>query len=49
MPRPPPARFDVITVYLVWNEYGKFGSAYVRTDPAEADRDSIIRNLLWLT
>jgi hypothetical protein len=46
MPRPLPARFGVITVYLVWNE---FGSAYVRTDPAEADRDSIIRNLLWLT
>ncbi len=28
------------------NDYGKLGSAYVETDPAAADRESIIRNFL---
>src|ERR1700674_5575533 len=46
MPRPLPERSDDITVYLVLNDYGKLGSAYVETDPAEADRESIIRNFL---
>jgi hypothetical protein len=41
-----PERSDDITVYLVLNDYGKLGSAYVETDPAEADRESIIRNFL---
>ena len=39
-------RSDDITVYLVLNDYGKLGSAYVETDPAEANRESIIRNFL---
>jgi hypothetical protein len=46
MARPLPERSDDITVYLVLNDYGKLGSAYVETDPAEADRESIIRNFL---
>ena len=41
-----PERSDDITVYLVLNDYGKLGSAYVETDPAEANRESIIRNFL---
>jgi hypothetical protein len=36
---------DDITVYLVLNDY-KTGLAYVETDPAEADRETIIRNFL---
>ena len=46
MPRPLSERSDDITVYLVLNDYGKLGSAYVETDSAEADRESIIRNFL---
>jgi hypothetical protein len=46
MPRPLPERSDDITIYLVLNDYGKLGSAYVETDPAESDRESIIRNFL---
>jgi hypothetical protein len=42
-----PERSDDITVYLVLNDYGKLGSAYVETDPAEANRESIIRNFLF--
>jgi hypothetical protein len=41
-----PMRSDDITVYLVLNDNGKLGLAYVETDPAEADRESIIRNFL---
>ena len=37
---------DDVTVYLVLNDHGKFGIAYDETDPAEADRDTIIRNFL---
>ena len=29
---------DDVTVYLVLNDHGQFGMAYVETDPAEADR-----------
>jgi len=39
-------RSDDVTIYLVLNDYGKLGSAYVETDPAAADRESIIRNFL---
>jgi hypothetical protein len=46
MPRPLPERSDDITIYLVLNDYGKLGSAYVETHPAESDRESIIRNFL---
>jgi hypothetical protein len=35
-----------ITVYLVVNDFGKFGKAYVETDIAEADRETIIRNFI---
>jgi hypothetical protein len=41
-----PERSDDITVYLVLDDYGKLGSACVETDPAEANRESIIRNFL---
>jgi hypothetical protein len=46
MPRPLPERSDDVTIYLVLNDYGKLGSAYVETDSAEADRETIIRNFL---
>jgi hypothetical protein len=36
---------DDVTVYLVLNDY-KTGLAYVETAPAEADRETIIRNFL---
>jgi hypothetical protein len=37
---------DDVTVYLVVNDFGKFGRAFVETDIAEADRETVIRNLL---
>ena len=37
---------DDVTVYLVVNDFRKFGKAYVETDIAEADREAIIRNLI---
>jgi hypothetical protein len=37
---------DDVTVYLVLNDHGQFGIAYDETDPAEADRETIIRNFL---
>jgi hypothetical protein len=43
---PLPERSDDVTIYLVLNDYGKLGSAYVETDPAEADRKTIICNFL---
>jgi hypothetical protein len=46
MPRRLPGHSDDITVYLVLNDNGKLGLAYVETDPAEANRESIIRNFL---
>jgi hypothetical protein len=46
MPRPLPEHSDDGTIYLVLNDYGKLGSAYVESDPAEADRETIIRNFL---
>jgi hypothetical protein len=44
MPRRLPQPSDDITVYLVLNDHGQFGIAYAETDPAEADRETIIRN-----
>ena len=35
-----------VTVYLVLIDHGKHGIAYDETDPAEADRETIIRNFL---
>jgi hypothetical protein len=43
MDRPVP---DDITVYLVVNDFGKFGKAYVETDITEADREAIIRSFI---
>jgi hypothetical protein len=37
---------DDVTVYLVVNDYGKLGRAFVETDIAEADRETVIRNFL---
>src|SRR5271169_707319 len=37
---------DDVTVYLVVNDFGKFGRAFVETDIAEADRETVIRNFL---
>jgi hypothetical protein len=45
MPRLVSEPSDDVTVYLVLNDY-KTGLAYVETDPAEADREPIIRNFL---
>jgi hypothetical protein len=46
MPRRLPQPSDDVTLYLVLNHHGQFGIAYVETDPAEADRETIIRNFL---
>jgi hypothetical protein len=45
MPRLVSEPSDDVTVYLVLNDY-KTGLAYVETAPAEADRETIIRNFL---
>jgi hypothetical protein len=37
---------DDVTVFLVLNDYGRLGLAYDETDPAKADRETIIRNFL---
>ena len=36
MPRRLPQPSDDVTAYLVLNDHGQFGIAYVETDPAEA-------------
>src|ERR1700722_15538762 len=46
MPRHVPQLSEDVTVYLVLNDHGKNGLAYDETDPAEADRETIIRNFL---
>jgi hypothetical protein len=46
MPLRVPEPSDDVTVYLVLNDHGKHGLAYDETDPAEADRETIIRNFL---
>jgi hypothetical protein len=45
MPHRVPQPSDDVTVYLVLNDY-KTGLAFVETAPAEADRETIIRNFL---
>jgi hypothetical protein len=35
-----------VTVYLVVNDFGQLGKAYVETDVAEADCEAIIRNFI---
>jgi hypothetical protein len=37
---------DDVTVYLVVNDYGKLGRAFVETDIAEADRETVLRNFV---
>jgi hypothetical protein len=34
------------TVHIVLNDFGRFGPAFVETDPGEADLETIVRNLL---
>jgi hypothetical protein len=34
------------TVYLVLEDFGKFGHAYRETDPSQADRQTVLFNLL---
>ena len=46
MDRPVPDCPGDVTVYLVINDFGWFGKAYVETDIAEADREAIIRNFI---
>jgi hypothetical protein len=46
MDRPVPDYPDDVTVYLVVNDFGKFGKAFVETDIAEADREAIIRSFI---
>jgi hypothetical protein len=46
MPRRVTEPFDDVTVYSVLNDHGKHGLAYDETDPAEADRETVIRNFL---
>jgi hypothetical protein len=47
MPRRPFLRHvSDATVYLVVNDFGQFGRAFVETDVAEADRETIIRKLV---
>src|SRR5271156_6866001 len=45
MPRIFPDQDDV-TVYRVVNDFGQLGRAFVETDIAEADRDTVVRNFL---
>ena len=37
---------DDVTVYLLVSDFEKFGRAFVETDIAEADRETVIRNFL---
>ena len=37
--------FDT-TVYIVLNDFGKLGSAYVETDEAAADENTIVSNII---
>ena len=34
------------TVYLVLDDFGRFGQAYRETDPEQADRQTVLSNLL---
>ena len=47
MPRRPFLRHvNDATAYLVVNDFGQFGRAFVETDVAEADRETIIRKFV---
>jgi hypothetical protein len=43
-PRPLPSHDG--TVYLVLDDFGPFGTAYRETDPAAADRKTVVADLL---
>jgi hypothetical protein len=38
--------FEHDTVYLVLQDFGSFGQAYRETDPSQADRQTVLSNLL---
>lgn len=38
--------YDDLTAYIILNDHGEFGIASEETDPAKADRETIIRNFL---
>jgi hypothetical protein len=46
MSRPASEYPDDVTVYLVVNDFGSLGRAFVETDIAEADRETVIRDFL---
>ena len=46
MPHPISEYPDDVTVYLVVNDFGKFGRAFVETDLAESDRETVLRNFI---
>jgi hypothetical protein len=46
MSRPESEYPDDVTVYLVVNDFGSLGRAFVETDIAEADRETVIRDFL---
>jgi hypothetical protein len=46
MSRPSSEYPDDVTVYLVVNDFGSLGRAFVQTDIAEADRETVIRDFL---
>jgi hypothetical protein len=35
-----------VTVYIVLNDFGQLGRAYVKTDEAEADEKTIVSNII---
>jgi hypothetical protein len=43
---PPPVSSRDSTVYLVLDDFGSFGLAYRETDPTQADRHTVVANLL---
>jgi hypothetical protein len=46
MSRPASEYPDDVTVYLVVNDFGSLGRAFVETNIAEADRETVIRDFL---
>jgi hypothetical protein len=46
MPRLAPDVTNDVTVYLVEEDFGQRGRAFLETDAAEADRESIVRNFI---
>ena len=46
MSRPASEYPDDVTIYLVVNDFGSLGRAFVETDINEADRETVIRDFL---